>query len=424
MMEPYIWLKCMETLGWKGRGGRKSAFLVWVGYYIITLVKQYFSLTGMNSNASTFLLLIMTVYILCTTILLFQGTIFKKIASDGVFLLSIIATEGLSMVILSKCLSVPAEEFMKLGFWSAVGTGFAKVLLSIVCYFIFRRKKLKKILFDSTGVLMVVIAYGIYGLIELNLYFHFEELRNNLSLFLWQLLGQMVVIIGGVIFVYTLTKNKEQLRKVTEELEYNKKIATVTNQLENLRHDMKFHGRLMQQYLQKGEYDKLKEYIEHVFSSVGAAENIFVLKDDSVAMALTAIAQEAEKKKIEFSHIIAVEDFLLPPEDACSLFSNILKNAVEAAEQVEETDETKPFICLEVSPIDSGYRINCINSSAVKPNYKDGKLQTTKKDKTRHGRGISIIEEIVKRNGGTVDTMFHDNFFEINCTICTKGGRR
>lgn len=79
MMEPYIWLKCMETLGWKGRGGRKSAFLVWVGYYIITLVKQYFSLTGMNSNASTFLLLIMTVYILCTTILLFQGTIFKKL---------------------------------------------------------------------------------------------------------------------------------------------------------------------------------------------------------------------------------------------------------------------------------------------------------------------------------------------------------
>ena len=51
-----------------------------------------------------------------------------------------------------------------------------------------------------------------------------------------------------------------------------------------------------------------------------------------------------------------------------------------------------------------------------KPNevqVQDGKFQTTKQDKSKHGFGIDIMEHIAKSYGGTADASDDDQFFTI-----------
>ena len=100
--------------------------------------------------------------------------------------------------------------------------------------------------------------------------------------------------------------------------------------------------------------------------------------------------------------------------EICTLISNILKNAIEAAEQVKNE---KGFICLEIAPNKTGYYINCINSYAKKPQMVNGSFITSKSDAMNHGRGMNIIRKIVEKNGGEVTTSIEESYFEINCTI-------
>ena len=84
--------------------------------------------------------------------------------------------------------------------------------------------------------------------------------------------------------------------------------------------------------------------------------------------------------------------------DLCTVFSNVLNNAFEVVDKIENKD-----IFLECRYTDEEIIIIEKNMFENKGQFKDNELYTIKEDKDRHGFGIDNIKDAVKRNCGIVD---------------------
>lgn len=85
---------------------------------------------------------------------------------------------------------------------------------------------------------------------------------------------------------------------------------------------------------------------------------------------------------------------------------NILENAIEASSTHE-----KPSICFKMYKEENQLHIQCDNTFTTAPIFENGKLITTKENKTTHGIGTQNICSVVEAYHGTiqfsVDEQFH-----------------
>jgi hypothetical protein len=101
--------------------------------------------------------------------------------------------------------------------------------------------------------------------------------------------------------------------------------------------------------------------------------------------------------------------------DICSIFGNILDNAIEAVQQV--TDSEKRLIHLRVSVQRSFIVIQCENYFTGKLSIENGIPQTHKENREYHGYGIKSIQYTVKKYNGNVVIEPAGNWFRISILI-------
>lgn len=85
--------------------------------------------------------------------------------------------------------------------------------------------------------------------------------------------------------------------------------------------------------------------------------------------------------------------------DITSIFSNLIDNAIEACNNINDKDINK-YITIKSTFIKGYYVIRCENSKMNKIIVKNNKIFTTKKDKFFHGLGIENIKSSVKKYDG------------------------
>jgi len=95
--------------------------------------------------------------------------------------------------------------------------------------------------------------------------------------------------------------------------------------------------------------------------------------------------------------------------DICSLFGNILENAIESVSKL--TNESDRIISIKVQEKASMLIITCDNYYNETLNFVDGLPISSKDDNDYHGFGLKSIKRIAKKYGGTLtintDEMFH-----------------
>lgn len=413
MIEPYIWLKSMSTLGWKSEKLEQCSWVFFMGYYLLTLVKQFFFFSKGAGTEWTICFGILVNLYMIFSLFWFKGSAQKKIYTIGLFYICVYIAEMIMILFVIGLLHIPTSILLGKGMINVVCTFFAKLLLIPISYIIFCNKNKNVIskLHKNREILPLIIFT-----------FLFEAVTT--AVFCWKKFENMsptnmiIVVLSQVLLLSTIFYITAILRRIKAELEQKRELLRLTNSLDNLRHDMTSHVRMMKSYVNNEQYDKLKEYMNTIFADVEVAENVCTLDNYAVSVTISSFLAEAKKKKINFTRSIVVQDFMLQDNEICSLLSNILKNAIEAAEKVSEE---KRFICLEIAPSKKGYYINCINAYQTIPDCENGQLQTSKADKLNHGRGVTIIKDIVeKHNNGKVTIYFEETYFEINCDIYRK----
>ncbi|WP_148551769.1 ATP-binding protein [Paraclostridium bifermentans] len=100
--------------------------------------------------------------------------------------------------------------------------------------------------------------------------------------------------------------------------------------------------------------------------------------------------------------------------DVCSIFSNILDNAIEAC---NKTSMDKKYIKIRGTLVKSYYVIRCENSKINKLEIKNSKIITSKKDKFIHGIGLKSVKSSLKKYNGDLEIEDFKNKFLLQIYI-------
>lgn len=100
--------------------------------------------------------------------------------------------------------------------------------------------------------------------------------------------------------------------------------------------------------------------------------------------------------------------------DACSIFSNILDNAIEACNKVIRDEK---YIKIRGTVVKSHYVIRCENSKINKLEIKNNKIITSKKDKFIHGIGLKSVKSSLKKYDGELEIKDFENKFLLQIYI-------
>lgn len=177
-----------------------------------------------------------------------------------------------------------------------------------------------------------------------------------------------------------------------------------------LYHDMNHHLDAIYYFLKQEQMEQAKNYLEQLRKSSTPAK-IEVWTGSTV---LDTVLHEMCAKASEKGTSLEIEASLLPIDigienrDLCSLFANLLENAVEAS-------VTRVFI--RIKKVNQTLLIVVKNDFIVKPVIHNGRLVTTKKDKFRHGWGTKIVEEIVKKYEGCMEYYIDKNLFIVSVML-------
>lgn len=175
------------------------------------------------------------------------------------------------------------------------------------------------------------------------------------------------------------------------------------------RHDARAHITALQKYLDEGNIEKMQEYLACMKKQV----EIDKAKKYTCNMATDAVindqANVMKDKNIKFQYEGCPkirED--ISDYDLCTIFYNLLKNAVEGCEKVEADEKG---IDVKVSNSGEQLLIRVENDTIVKDKIIDGDMFTTKKDIKNHGFGMKSIRAVVNKYNGFYSNKIEDGKF-------------
>ena len=116
-------------------------------------------------------------------------------------------------------------------------------------------------------------------------------------------------------------------------------------------------------------------------------------------------------------------------KDICSLFGNLLDNAIEATQQV--VDHDKRLITMSVRSRNQFIIVECENYSdssnvRLRKNQKrrifknDNLPSTTKKDNVKHGFGLKSIGQVAEKYDGAMNVSYEDGWFKVKVLLSNK----
>lgn len=120
---------------------------------------------------------------------------------------------------------------------------------------------------------------------------------------------------------------------------------------------------------------------------------------------------QAEKSDIKMRIAADVEDSIgIEDIDLCSLLCNLLDNAIEACEKIQNDDRK---IDVKIRSQANFLFFDIENSYSGYLKKKNGHLLSTKKDKEEHGVGTKIIRDIVSKYDGNIKYKEKEGTFQV-----------
>lgn len=202
-------------------------------------------------------------------------------------------------------------------------------------------------------------------------------------------------------FTYAYKQMREQQAFVQEMKLSERTLSQMEEtavQMRELKHEISNYFIYAEELIRRQDYSDLQSYINKIIrTKLPEAETLYT--ENSVVN--TIINQKnayakALNIKTEFSISIPKE---LPIDSLtlCSLFGNLLNNAIEACQSQENA-----FIKMAVHPVKAYLSIRIDNSVEENILTKNPHLMTTKQDADFHGNGIKILKKIVEKYDGMI----------------------
>lgn len=189
---------------------------------------------------------------------------------------------------------------------------------------------------------------------------------------------------------------KEQyLEMQTEHYQYLEERNLATKKF---RHDMRAHMYITKQYIHEKQWDKLTDYVDTICGELEYMPGYLSVKNETVDAILNYYDNQFAKRNVSLKVVGNLpRECHVHAYDLCTIFSNILSNAMESIGTLEQGQAV-----LSVHYDDDIIFIREENTYTGKLEKNGKEIVTTKADKERHGFGIQNIKDSVAKYKGNV----------------------
>ncbi len=177
-----------------------------------------------------------------------------------------------------------------------------------------------------------------------------------------------------------------------------------------IRHDFRQHILYINELLEQGKTDKLKEYLSPIMDKVNRTHRVICTNQavDAIANHYDEIAR-ARNVSVSWS-IDLTEALPISEADMCAVMGNLVENAVRAAEQLEGDNRLVNVRIGLLSP--KTLVISIYNAYKGRLILDKNGLPIT--EEKNHGIGLRSVKNIVERYGGTMEIETHNRIFNVS----------
>ena len=240
-------------------------------------------------------------------------------------------------------------------------------------------------------------------------------------------------LIGGMMGIYAIfylitkdNKLKDAKKREEEQQEIHKqqqllfaKIEEQNIEVRRFKHDIDFELVKLNEYAENGNLNDILLHIAEMREDFATRSQIEWVETgiNELNANLLTLATMPEYKDIKLKWSGGIPDNIkISSRDRSLLFSNLFKNAFEAASKCDD----EKYIHVKVVSRKNKLKIKIKNNFTGEiKEYPKGSFITTKEDKLNHGFGTMTIKKIVEKYNGSISFEYENNEFKV--TIAFTG---
>ncbi|MGD9567266.1 MAG: sensor histidine kinase [Sedimentibacter sp.] len=390
---------------------------------ILLSVLNYTYPTGLNPYY--YLSFIFLIYIV--SLILFEGSFLSKAFTVLLIITILSVCELLAAVLVSITAGLDLKSIQEQNFGR-----FEVMIISqtvfVYLYLLLKQKsnKHKMILLDSKYYILVGTILFLTVVVILNVVWMYGNLKiddinvNNILVVLTMCVSLISIV--SIALSYRIIKdmsekhkNDLELQQMKMEQSYYSDVNSVLEEIRILRHDMRGELAIIHGYNELNQKDKIRDHIEKKLNEMNIELLPQIDSERIITSFLNFKIKEAKLKNIpvEINTNIDKDDvILIDKNDLCRIINNVMNNAIEAC-----LDSNEKYINLFINKIDDYIIVKCENPYEGILQTKGDKIQTIKKDKTKHGYGLKSIKSIAEKYNGFVYINPSNNIFQISAQI-------
>ena len=280
--------------------------------------------------------------------------------------------------------------------------------------------------------LISVIATGIGAFIMSNI--SFVTTRTPFSATENMLYVRTLVDFGGMLMLMTEMGRRNEMAAKNENDAINQlflrqyeqyKLALDNSEaLRKEMHDMKHYVLALKN---EDDPEKRAEVLNDMEQAIAIQESFMNTGNRLLDVILTTKSLQCQKKNITLNAMVDGDVLSgIHVKDICSLFGNIIDNAIEATQMLADKD--KRLITLSVRSRNQFIIIECENytdGSSVRLKKKQERRifrgvslpKTTKADNVKHGYGLKSIAQVAEKYGGNMNCSYEDEWFKVKVIL-------
>ena len=242
-----------------------------------------------------------------------------------------------------------------------------------------------------------------------------SALRNS---FLGLMTSVILAAAAGMLFFKNRNIRRENdflLMKEEMEQQKYKELSAAVEKNRELVHDVKNHYLVIREYVRDGDYESLAGYIEGLHKDFVRTDSWVYTGNFVLDLILGQKRLTAQGQGFSFElQASPLSGLPFSDREICSLFGNLLDNAIEACERARQRKEEKaaaksapgsegiPEIMVKIEQQNQMLFIEISNSTDEIPEQKERGFQSSKKDPSLHGYGLKSVERIVEDHDGVI----------------------
>lgn len=424
---------------------------IWLCYqllYLTVLEKEYFRkkekviisgniiilgiLLAMNRNIVFFSNNMFILYIAITYVSVIFLNKRNKICSIGIITLYYSSVALLDFFFAFVSMIIFKQEFEAAVYWHSISIYrnviFACSRIIVAGCIISLKKKvhIKEYMFEFRNVILLIdtvliIIIGLYQKLIVDMSSGTREMKGGIAGISLLFVILIIVIIGVLLLKNKMVQKENEFLQLQDELlSHNyQELESVVEQNRLMLHDIKNHFLVLKELEKEKDYDGISRYLKEIEQEFLKVTMRRWTGHRFADVMLEQKKAKAEQLGIEFDiQSVPISKWPINDSEICSLFGNLLDNAIEACERKKDGDR---WIWVKIERQKQLLFINISNAIDEAPVMKNGRLISKKQGRKIHGYGLKSVERIVNKYDGTICYDISKNVFKVELFFCGMG---